>query len=361
VFTARRPWFFALVVLTACSGDDPDPDTDQPVDASTPRDASLVDSGRDAGKDGSLSDASHDTGAPDTGPADTGIPDSGAPDASDAGKDAGSTDAGKDAAAEAGTDAGDAGPVADAGDAGTPDDAGSDASIDAAIDGPADAGTDGSVVPVGAIGIWSFDENTGTSAADSSGMGHTATLVGGATWAPGKSGSGLSLDGATGFADLGASIVDLTRSFSVTCWLKFNSVPGWQTAISQEGTQLSVFTLKKRDDNAKFDIDFPGQDVNDPNIWTVAQSTTAPAVSTWYHLVGVYDLGGQKARIFVNGVLEDSQTSNIVLPAPGHTIVGRSRWQGASTAYFSGVIDDVRIFPRALGDAEVVGLYEGTK
>src|ERR1700683_2131135 len=66
------------------------------------------------------------------------------------------------------------------------------------------------------IGKWNFDEGTGTTSADLSGHGHPATFVGGASWASaGKEGTGLALDGATGYADVGVSLIDTAQSFTV--------------------------------------------------------------------------------------------------------------------------------------------------
>ena len=41
--------------------------------------------------------------------------------------------------------------------------------------------------PSGLAGAWGFNEGTGTTTADSSGNGNTATLVNGPTWVAGKS------------------------------------------------------------------------------------------------------------------------------------------------------------------------------
>ncbi len=42
----------------------------------------------------------------------------------------------------------------------------------------------------GLVGYWNFDEQTGTTASDSSGSGNNGTLVNGPTWTAGKVGSG---------------------------------------------------------------------------------------------------------------------------------------------------------------------------
>ena len=50
--------------------------------------------------------------------------------------------------------------------------------------------------PLGPAGAWGFSEGSGTTTADASGNGNTATLVNGPSRVAGKYGNGLSFDGA---------------------------------------------------------------------------------------------------------------------------------------------------------------------
>src|SRR4051794_22102703 len=49
------------------------------------------------------------------------------------------------------------------------------------------------------VGAYGFSEGTGLTSVDASGNSNTATLANGATWAPGKYGFGVSLDGVNDF------------------------------------------------------------------------------------------------------------------------------------------------------------------
>lgn len=101
-------------------------------------------------------------------------------------------DSGSNVDAHAPTDSGGSGDSSSA-------DAGVDSGSDAGNNGKDGGGTDGGAVPNDPIALWHFDEGSGSVAYDSSGHGHTATLRGGATFAAGKHGSGLSPN-ATGWA-----------------------------------------------------------------------------------------------------------------------------------------------------------------
>src|SRR5689334_12526630 len=100
----------------------------------------------------------------------------------------------------------------------------------------------------GLAGHWTFDDGSGTTAADTAGD-HPATLDAGAGWGPGIRGGALTTDGASGFADAGAPVLDTTKSFSVSSWVKLDKTSGFQTFVSVDGTQVSNFFLQFRDDS----------------------------------------------------------------------------------------------------------------
>jgi hypothetical protein len=75
----------------------------------------------------------------------------------------------------------------------------------------------------GLVAAYSFDENGGTTAGDASGNGNTANLFGGATWASGHSGSGLSFDGTSGYAT--APAVPYVANWTVSAWVRSPAAP----------------------------------------------------------------------------------------------------------------------------------------
>jgi hypothetical protein len=86
-----------------------------------------------------------------------------------------------------------------------------------------------------------------------------------------------------------------------------------------------------------------------------ANSVTVAQLNMWYHIVGTWD--GTTRTIYVNGVAEGTNnTAQSRANVGGNTAIGRP---GSYTGglYFPGVIDDVRIYNRALTAAEVTRLY----
>jgi hypothetical protein len=79
------------------------------------------------------------------------------------------------------------------------------------------------------------------------------------------------------------------------------------------------------------------------------RGTAAVALNTWTHLATTYD--GTTLRMFVNGV----EVSNRAVGGNIRTSTGvvRIGGNGVWGEYFSGLIDDVKIYNRALSASEI--------
>lgn len=246
-------------------------------------------------------------------------------------------------------------------DAATTDGAGTaDASNDDAGTQDYDGGSEASTLPA-AIGAWNFDEGLGSQTADLSGNGHPAVFVGGAFWGPGKAGSGLLLDGISGYADVGVPLVDMRKSYSVLVWAKLTSTTTWATALSEDAVRGSAFGLKLRGDGTNdFDFDVETSDQPNPG-FLVAESTTKARPLVWVHLAGVYDANAKGAlKLYVNGTLEaTTATEQTFAAAGGHFVIGRGLYNGTIGSYFSGTLDEVAVYDSALSDAEVKAIFGG--
>jgi hydrogenase maturation factor HypE len=77
--------------------------------------------------------------------------------------------------------------------------------------------------------------------------------------------------------------------------------------------------------------------------------STALPLNTWSHLAGTYD--GATLRLYVNGVLAASQpyTGSIITSSGALRLGGNAVWG----EYFTGRIDEVRIYNRALSQSEI--------
>jgi hypothetical protein len=225
-----------------------------------------------------------------------------------------------------------------------------------------DAGDDAASPPA-IIGAWNFDEGTGTSSADLSGNGHPAVFAGGASWGPGKEGTGLALNGTTGYADVGVTLVDTTKSFSVVSWASLTAINSWEIAVSEDDVTGSLFGLKLRGDGTNdFDFDVETSDVMNPG-FVVAQSTSTAQATVWTHLAGVYDASGSGAlKVYVNGALQaNAAVGQSLLAATGHLVIGRGLYNGVTGSFLNGTLDEVAVYSGALSDAQVAAIYAAQK
>lgn len=90
-----------------------------------------------------------------------------------------------------------------------------------------------------------------------------------------------------------------------------------------------------------------------------ALSTSTLQLNTWYFVVGVRE--GNVMKVYVNSVLEDTDvgTSSPIDygPSPNASI---GQKDSTSQHWFNGVIDDVRIYKRALSQSDIQALYNWT-
>jgi concanavalin A-like lectin/glucanase superfamily protein len=194
--------------------------------------------------------------------------------------------------------------------------------------------------PTPPTGYWKLDETGGTTAADSSGSGRPLTLAGGATLGSGYSGNALALDGTAAFAATEAPVVDPTRAFSVSAWVKLDDASSSRTVVSQDGSTDSAFALR-------YDADL--------NRWTVAtaRSAAAPEIGVWTHLVGVHVPTTHQFLLYVNGKLEGTSASGALGAATGPLVVGAGQVAGNRAEHFAGSIDLVQTWGRVVTAAEV--------
>lgn len=200
-------------------------------------------------------------------------------------------------------------------------------------------------ITTGLVAAYSFDEGAGSLAADVTGGGHTGTLSN-ASWSPaGHSGAALSLNGTNGWVTLtDAADLQLTTALTIEAWIRPASLSSWRTVIMREQPGGLVYALY-----ASGDTNRPSAYGNAGGVDVAAIGTGALPLNAWTHLAATYD--GSTLRLFVNG----AATASTPLPGPLTTSASPLRVGGNSVwgEYFSGLVDDVRIYGRALTAAEI--------
>jgi hypothetical protein len=213
----------------------------------------------------------------------------------------------------------------------------------------------------GLVGYWKFDETSGTTAVDSSGHGNNGTLTNGATISTDlpttsfPNPRSLSFDGTNDFVDTGTDIevFDLTDNFTVSAWVKhnLNSVTypqGVLTNVQNTGCQ-GGYIISINNGNLPNVRICNGSTIDDV-------TASAPIDTEWHHLLFTVQSG--TTRLFVDGSVQ-SDTSTQALSGNTQPLqIGRF-YPGWDNFYFSGLIDDVRIYNRALSATEIADLAAG--
>jgi len=231
---------------------------------------------------------------------------------------------------------------------------------------------------VGNVGEYHMEEVGPGPAFDSSGMGHDLNFHGGASIpasGSGQTGTGLHLDGATGYADTDGPSVYTDQSFTVSAWVRLGDgdastpVPdlptGNRTAVGQSGQALSGFFLGYRVDTGVPRWAFSMRNTDsDSGGWvnTLSQSAVTTAdVGRWFHLVGVYDAAAGQANLYVDGSLAGSASRPAKWHANGALTIGSAWWSPVGAPprmvdHWLGDIDEVRVYAGAVVDGGAPGV-----
>ena len=198
----------------------------------------------------------------------------------------------------------------------------------------------------GLVAAYGFDEGTGTSVADRSGMGNNG-IISGATWvSTGRFGKALSFNGTNSWVTVADSAsLDLTTGMTLEAWIyPTETMTGWRTVMMKEQPGSEIYDLyANNDSNQPVMGVFIGGTIRPLNVGTTV------AVNSWNHLAATYD--GTTQRLYINGVQVASraQTGPITTSSSPLRIGGNSVWG----EYFKGYIDEVRIHNRALTTGEI--------
>jgi len=194
--------------------------------------------------------------------------------------------------------------------------------------------------------LWlKFNEGSGNIAYDSSFYNNHGTIHG-AQWVEGRFKSALRFDGIDDYVNCGdIDAVDGVREITVTAWAKWGGAAGGLIGPREFHRKQNVYAFGGgwKDHKAKFWI-YDG-------VWkNSGDSITDIDDGNWHFIAGVYD--GEYLRVYVDGVEESSvYIGSTTLYANNEpVIIGSSRGRAE---FWNGIIDEVRIYNRALSEEEI--------
>lgn len=239
-----------------------------------------------------------------------------------------------------------------------------------------EVGTNLSLTPFagGLVGWWSFDEGSGTAAADGSGFGTTGNFLGppgSPVWTPGKMGTALQFNGVQGILSIQDSPVyelRLQPPFTISEWLfKYEDTAAHYSlfkGITVSGGGGSTNDWEIFHSTPPMVVTLQAK----PAAWggacpyaPVLAQTDFPQSGIWTHFAFSY--GNNIGNAYLNGGLESSRCSAALSleTSDRPLFVGGNYFSSQFDAVWNGNIDDVRIWRRALTPLEVKNIYDAAQ
>jgi len=224
-------------------------------------------------------------------------------------------------------------------------------------------------ITTGLVGHWNFDEGSGTTVNDTSGLGNNGTLAGTPSWTTGgwfndallfnpgdtvdavvvPNSASMNFDAASNgtLAFTLAAWVNLSESSQISGAAIFNKGYG-----GKEQYELDLYT------SAEFRF-YVRNSAGTASANVVGSANTSNT-NTWQHVAVTYSGSGGTMVLYVNGVQKSSGAGPTSLFTTTSNVFIGNRWSSVSSGLNSqvhGRIDDARIYNRALAAADVFMLY----
>ena len=195
------------------------------------------------------------------------------------------------------------------------------------------------------IAYWKLDDNTGTSAIDSSGNGNTGTLTNSPKWVTGKAGSAINVTSSNDHilvsGLLGLNTPTAQQVVTVSLWMK-------ATTLSSDAEVISL------NDNIAIRVtptSIRGFYRTSGFSWSTTALGIALSTDRWYHITYVADPANSTQVIYVDGNrLESGTSSSAISYTAGNTYLGQHPSGGNQ---FNGILDDVKVYNYARTTSQV--------
>lgn len=225
--------------------------------------------------------------------------------------------------------------------------------------------------PPGLVGYWGLDAdgvNFGPLLAyDLSGNGNHGTLNGAvhSPRAQGQVGAALSFNGTDQYI-----LLNSVSNLGMPAANAGASLFGWINSTQGAGPLIS---LRSNNGNAIFNLvlGFDGVSSSSDSVCSLLRDDSAAGLSdlisatqiirsTWMHIGSTLDRTTGLHTVYMNGVNQGSATysGGNITPDAASSAIGTDPLNPSGVGFYTGLIDDVRVYSRALSAGEVIGLYQ---
>ena len=201
------------------------------------------------------------------------------------------------------------------------------------------------------IGWWTFNESSGSTAADSTSYGNDGTLynMDASDWVAGLLGNALDFDGADDAVQISTSDMDVSNG-TVAMWVYpygftskdfifgHTSQPPWANRI-----QLYCHS------DGQLDLGMG----NNPAVATNIKTLSA---DQWYHIALTWN--GSTYNVYVDGINESNGSYSGLTTLNSYLDIGNTGYRADSSESFYGIIDDVHLYNRVLDVDDIAVLVD---
>lgn len=210
------------------------------------------------------------------------------------------------------------------------------------------------------VGWWSFDEGKGIIAKDKSSYGNDGTLKSHEnaelpTWIEGKFGYALQFTPKSYVQVPNSESLNLANAFTIATWVKLNwSMQATRTIVSKgiSGSTNALYWLYYRVAWGGWNVEFGDGKCKKSSVFDYKHE---PTPGEWYHLAITFDNGN--LAFYLNGIQVNEKKdviTSISTPLSSDLFIGAYAPWGH---YINGVIDELKIFNRALNADEIKKEY----
>ncbi|MGW6792374.1 LamG domain-containing protein [Streptomyces chartreusis] len=164
---------------------------------------------------------------------------------------------------------------------------------------------------------------------------------------------------ADAWLDTSETVLDTSKNFSVSAWVRPSALDRNMTVISQDGTGEPGFTLGYDAGAQTWKFSVPVNDVDSLGEWKAVSTGVSVVKDQWVLLTGVYDAqksGGPQLQLYVNKDLKGTAGRRSTWKSYGPLQIGRATAKSGYRDPFVGDLAEVRVFDRVLPAAQVAEL-----
>lgn len=215
--------------------------------------------------------------------------------------------------------------------------------------------TDGLILHLDAGNSLSYG-GSGTTWSDLSSNGYNGTLTNGPTYNSSDGGS-IVTDGVNDFVIIGpvANTGISTQSVTFEVWVNPSDNDGNIFSMSQSNPQNDWNMPPIAAESGRFK----------GKIWqnTLLSATSDYVQGNWYQVVILWDYSASTQRLYVNGILEDSESSATYSSSgvSNYLYLGQENPGADNQGMFGGKYSMFRVYSRALSSSEVLSNYNNNK